>query len=75
MSKRHQPKTQGAEWLGYSLIAFNGTRYCDKSSPEAFVNSYRAYKLQKRDMNAYDLADQHRDLAIEVAAGLMGIRH
>lgn len=49
---KRQPKTQGLEWLYLSMASFNGSGYADKSSPEAYLSSYRAYKRMKKDVYA-----------------------
>lgn len=68
------PKTEGAEWLGWSLTSFNGSRYCNRDSPEAFLESYQKYKTRRKDVRALDLLDRHRELALEVCASLIGLR-
>lgn len=52
-------KTTGYTWLEHSLIAFNGSGYADRSSAEAFLDSYRAYKTMKRDGRALSILEQH----------------
>lgn len=49
---KRQPKTQGLEWLYLSMASFNGSGYADKSSPETYLSSYRAYKRMKKDIYA-----------------------
>lgn len=51
MSKR-TPATTGSEWLYHSMNAFNGSGYADKSTPEAFVESYKYYKAWRRQAAA-----------------------
>lgn len=49
---KKQPKTQGLEWLYLSMASFNGSGYADKSTPETYLSSYRAYKRMKKDVYA-----------------------
>lgn len=65
-----QPKTTGLEWLEYSVANFNGTRYCDRSSGEAFLESYRAYKTKKLDADAILLAQQYHHAILPLCTEL-----
>jgi hypothetical protein len=38
-------KSQGLDWLYRSMSAVNGVGYTDKSSPEAYAESYVKFKL------------------------------
>ena len=58
MSKR-TPKTQGAEWLFLSMGSFNGSGYADKSSPEAYLESYKHYKAWRNEATAVELVNKH----------------
>lgn len=61
MSKhRKQAKTQGLEWLVYSIMAFNGSGYADMNSAEDFLQSYITYKAMRKDNNATRLAQLYR---------------
>ena len=65
------PKTEGVDWLGYSLVAFNGSGYADRNSPEDFVKSYIAYNIWKKRDNAVLLATRHQEVAEIVAESLL----
>lgn len=65
------PKTKGYEWLELSVISFNGSGYADMSSPGAFLDSYRQYKLWKRMPNAVALLDKYWWSIMKVAEHLV----
>lgn len=73
MSKR-TPKTDGVEWLYYSMSAFNGSGYADKATPENYVASYTAYKTWKKQKDAVELVEQNPDFAYELACKLVDAR-
>jgi hypothetical protein len=73
MTPSKKYKTEGATWLGYSLVGFNGTKYADKSSPENFVQSYFDRKTKKNDTKALVLLDRHWELAVETAKDFCGL--
>ena len=54
-------KTDGHEWLWYSVMAFNGSGYADMDSPESFYDSYVAYKQYRKDSKAVRLAEIYHD--------------
>jgi len=56
--KKRQPKTEGYVWVEYSLIAFNGSGYADRTSAESFLESYIDYNKWKNRPNAVELAHQ-----------------
>ena len=66
-----QPKTDGYIWLEHSFNAFNGTQYPDRSSSEAFVESYCAYKKWKNDTKAVKLVDEYYGILIVLASSLL----
>jgi len=53
------PKTEGLEFLTLSIIAFNGSGYADRESPEAFLDSYIAYSQWKRREKSVSLANTY----------------
>ena len=62
-----KPKTSGLDWLGYSIAAFNGSGYADRSTAESFVDSYIAYKLWKKKPEQAQLAKQYYSVAVDIA--------
>ncbi len=54
----HKAKTQGYQWVEWSLIAFNGSGYADRKTAIDFMQSYIDYKKWKRDDKAVSLANQ-----------------
>lgn len=69
MSKR-TPRTIGLEWLIHSMNAFNGSGYADKATPENFVESYKAYKVWKKQKHAIEVLEEYPQEAFEAAARL-----
>lgn len=63
MSKQKPAKTSGTEWLYLSMASFNGSGYADKSSPEAYVESYKLFKAWKKKPLAVQAAKQFSDEA------------
>lgn len=63
-------KTEGLEWLYLSMAAFNGSGYADKLSCESYVESYRYYKLYKKDRKAVDLLDTYPEEALAMGEHL-----
>jgi hypothetical protein len=66
-----KPKTEGLEWLLYSLSAFNGSGYADMNSPEDFLESYVAYKLMRKKPQAVRLAELYREEALYMLEELL----
>lgn len=73
MSKR-RPKTQGLEWLYHSMTAFNGSGYADKSTPESYVASYKAFKTWKKQTEAIQILGEYENEAFEIAHKLCHAR-
>ena len=55
-----KPKTEGLEWLIYSLMAFNGSGYADMNSPDDYLDSYIVYNEMKQRNKAVALAHVYR---------------
>lgn len=70
VTKKRKPKTSGLEFLHHSVMSFNGTRYADHLSPEQFFDSYVNYKSRKKDMEAVQLAIEHKTSVMEWALEL-----
>jgi hypothetical protein len=68
MSKR---KTYGLEWLYLSMASFNGSGYADKSTPETYVASYKAFKTLKKDKYAHQMLELYPDEAYDFACELV----
>lgn len=68
---KRKAKTEGLEWLIFSLTAFNGSGYADMNSPEDFLDSYIAYKDMRRKSQAVVLAHRHRDEVLPMIADLL----
>lgn len=73
MSKR-KPATTGSEWLYHSMNAFNGSGYADKSSPQAFVESYQYYKAWRREATAVSILKSFPIEAMSFAEHLVDAR-
>ena len=69
-----QPSTQGLTWLLHSMNAFNGSGYADKSTPESYVASYRAYNIWKKRSEAVKLVDEYLEESYELACHLVNAR-
>lgn len=59
--KKRNPKTTGSEWLYHSLMAFNGSGYADREDAKDYLDSYRAYKLFRKEAEAVKLLDEYYD--------------
>lgn len=68
---RHKPKTQGFEWLVYSINSFNGNGSPDRKSPERYLDSYISYKTRYKDANAVLLANKYYHALIPLAEHLI----
>jgi hypothetical protein len=70
--RRQKPKTEGLEHLLLSLAGFNGGRNADRSSPEAFLRSYRRTMKRKGKHGALALLDEYSDQAMAKIESLIG---
>lgn len=71
MSSKKQPKTQGYIWLEYSFVAFNGSGYGDRTTPEDFVESYIRYNQWKKRDKAVKLANEYYTPLLVLAESLI----
>ena len=54
---KRQPKTEGLEWLFYSMSAFNGSGYANKDTAQDYYESYKMYKRWRKKLDAVRLAE------------------
>ncbi len=66
-----KPKTEGLEWLIFSLSAFNGSGYADMNNPEDFLKSYIIYKSMRKKYKAVQLAQAYRAEALAMVTDLL----
>jgi len=57
--------------LHNSLAGFNGSNRCDKSSPEAFIQSWRARMTQLKRTEILDLESSIHHEAVQTAADFL----
>ena len=65
-----KPKTSGYQWLEHSISAFNGTRYCNRTDGESFLESYIGYNQLLGREHAVKLANQHWKLILPLCEDL-----
>ena len=70
MSKNKVGKTSGGEWLFLSMAAFNGSGYADKTTPEQYIASYKAYKTWRKDNRALECLQDYPDVAYPCAENM-----
>lgn len=67
-------KTSGKKWLEFSMVAFNGSGYADKSSVNNYIASYHAYKYMKRDKYALKMIEQNAKHLTKLAKMCIGLK-
>lgn len=64
-------KTEGLTWLEHSIVAFNGSGYADRLSPESFINSYIDYNRWKKRPQGVSLGNQFYQSVLPLAEYLI----
>jgi hypothetical protein len=71
ITAKKEPKTQGLQWLEFSIIAFNGSGYADRESADHFLDSYIDYKKWKGKPDEAQLAVENYHTVLPLAEYLL----